>query len=349
MRTTVLLCLTLIFSLTYCGTDDPTIAPDNFWESSTAQAENIHVDSLAKAVLQAADLSNFYALLVIRNGKIVSENYYKGKNSQSVFQLRSVTKNFTSAITGIAQEQGFIGDIQGSIQPFFSEKITGDKQSITIAHLLNMSSGFAWDENGEVIDLIEHRILEPTDYLLNRHLSDAPGTLFNYNSLSPHLVADVIVQTTGMSLEAYANQELLTPLGISDFRWNRDPQGKAWAGFGLQLKARDLARFGLLYLNNGIWNGKQLVPEAWVKQSSVAQIDVPGSSSKYSYQWWIASNLDTPTYFGMGYGGQALMLVPEYDLMIIGFQEHLVSLDQHKSQWNAFINQVFTPIYQGVE
>ena len=336
-----------VFFLIACNKE--TIEPDDFWEVVSPESQGLDADSIEKAVDRAASLNNFYALLVVKNQKLVVEEYFKGKKSSDLFHLRSVTKNVTSALAGIAFGDQLLDGLEQSIQPFFPDQVQGDKSAITLGHLLNMTSGFQWDEDVEVLDLIEHRIADPVDNVLSRSLTSTPGSTFNYNSASPHIVSYIIRQQANQSFLDYAKKELFDPLGIEQFAWTKDPQGAVWAGFGLQLRARDLARFGQLYLNNGAWQGKQIVPESWVEMSANAQVDIPGAGSDYSLQWWISGSLDTPLYFGLGYGGQVLMLLPEKNMMVIALQESLVSLEDNQAQWNRFASEVFPTIYRSLE
>ncbi len=342
MKGLVLLFLTLLI-VSGCKKEQIFI-DDNFWVEEDPALHGFDVKALDSVLQNAANLPNFYALLVIRNQKLVAEEYYKGKNANDLFHLRSITKNFTSALSGIAIQEGLLDSADMPIKKYFPAFIHGDKEAITIRHLLNMASGLEWDENEEIIDLIEHKIPKPVEYLLAKDLSEQPATRFNYNSLSPHVVAHIITKETNQSLHAYAKEKLFDPLGIKRFEWQKDPQGADWGGFGLQLTARDLAKFGQLYLNGGVWEGQQVVPQEWVQESANQQIGISGTTSGYSFQWWISRGLGAPIYYGQGFGGQALMLVPEKNLMVVAFQEYFVMNDQHTQQWRNFVEKVFVPI-----
>ena len=346
MQKLILLLFSTILILS-CNKEN--LEPDDFWQSVSPESQGLNPDSVEKAIDAAAKLSNFYALLVVKNEKLVVEEYFKGKKAADLFHLRSVTKNFTSALTGIAIQENLLEGIEQSIQPFFPDLVKGDKTAITIGHLLNMTGGFEWKEDTEVLDLIEHRISDPVTEVLSRPLTDTPGSTFKYNSASPHIVSYIISQQAKQSFRQYAQKKLIDPLGIKTFSWTEDPEGAAWGGFGLQLRARDLARFGQLYLNDGTWEGKQIVPENWVNRSSTVQVDIPHSNWDYSFQWWISGNLDTPIYFGLGYGGQTLMLLPEKNMMVIALQESLVSLEDNQAQWDRFVSRVFTPVFRALE
>jgi len=341
--------LILSFSLNACLDDPEEVVQDNFWETTDAVAAGINVDSLQKAMTIAENTENFKSLLVIRGSKIVQEAYFEGTNVNTMFHLRSVTKNFTSALVGVALQKDLIDDPDQTVNELLDEPLAQNLSGVTLQHLLNMSSGLQWNEDQQVLDLINHRIEAPLEFVLEQPLVDTPGTQFNYNSLTTHLLANILAKQTQSDIETFTRQQLLEPLNITRYGWNRDPQGQAWGGFGLVLTARDLAKLGKLYLDGGVWNNQVLLPDWWVNESTVGQIEVPGSTSGYSNQWWISNTLDHPLIFGLGYGGQALMLVPELDLIVVAFQEHLVNTSRSQQQWNTFLNEIFLPIYYGTE
>jgi len=156
-----------------------------------------------------------------------------------------------------------------------------------------------------------------------------------------------LTQQTEQSLKELANDQLFGPLGIKKFAWSQDTEGAEWGGFGLQLTARDLAKFGQLYLNDGIWEKQEIISPVWIEQSTQKQI--AATNSDYSLQWWISRTSETPIYFGHGYGGQLLFLIPENNLLVIGLHEYFVSNEQSNQQSSNFIEQVFNPIFQALD
>ena len=303
------------------------IPTDNFWVKEDPTLHGLHQDSLDLALQQATNLPNLYALLVIKNGKLIVEEYYNDKNQNSLFHLRSITKNITSSLTGIAIEDGMLDSLDQSIKSYFPN-ISIEKEVITIRHLLNMTSGLTWNEDLEIIDLIEHQIPNSINAILARDLQETPGLVFNYNSLGAHIIGEVIAKTANQNFRTYAQNKLFEPLGIERFQWEEDSEGRVWGGFGLQLTGRDLAKFGQLYLNNGIWEGENILAPNWIQLSSTQQI-ATGTNTGYSLQWWIAQNLSSPVYYGSGYGGQTLMIIPEKNMAVIGLQNHLVSFEEN--------------------
>ncbi len=330
--------------------DDQLIQPlDEFWVAESPENLGFDESALQEVMNEAERLANFKALLIIRGGKLAVEEYWIGSNVNSLHHLRSITKNFTSSMIGIALEQGEIAAVDASLADYYPDLNTS-KAAITIRHLLNMSSGLIWDEDTEVLDLIEGRITEPVSDQLSRELDTIPGTLFNYNSASTHVLADLLSKQSNLPFEHLVEDQLFEPLGIADYQWDRDPNGAVWGGFGLQLTARDLAKLGQLYLNSGHWEGQQVIPGSWVSASSTEQILLPRSSTAgYSNQWWISKSLNTQLFYGQGYGGQGLMILPDEQMVVVVFQEHLVSGEQSIRQWRNFIDNVFLPLLDTVD
>lgn len=341
-------CLLLLFLVILGACQKEIDVPDDgFWIKGNPADYNFNTAGLDSAIQNAAALSDFYALLVIRDGHLIVEKYYDGHTSSSLFELRSITKNVTSALTGIALADGLISDVDVPLKKYYPGQINGAKDSIRLRDMLNMASGLEWDEDQEINPITENKVPNTVEYLLSRKLTSTPGTVFNYNTLSTHVAGDILYKVTGRHLSQYAAQKLFEPLNIQTYQWQRDPEGRNWGGFGLQLRARDMAKFGLLYLNNGLWDGAQLVPEAWVQAAASPQIQVSGSSvTGYSYQWWTSSGLSSAIYYGSGYGGQGLFIVPEKNLIVIAFQGHTGSANESTQRWNDMVTKVFIPIFQ---
>ena len=334
-----------LFQFLFCNCQSDDSQPSSTLDS----IDGFNTSLLKKAIDNASNLPNFYALLVVKDNNIVVEKYFNGKNQNSLFHLRSITKNFTSAVANVALKQGLFNDIDSSIKTFYPNLVEGGKEEITIRHLLNMSSGLQWNEEEEIVDFLTGNKTNSITDMLTRELTSAPGNVFNYNTILPHILSDIISKQSNRPYIDYVKQELLDPLGITDFDWERASEGAVWGGGGLQIKARDLVKFGKLYLNDGIWKDAQLISKEWVISSKTTQIQTDSPTTGYSNYWWIAQNLNTPLYFGNGFGGQTLMLLPEKNIMIIAFQEHFVGFEQNDLQWNNFLSDVFQPLFNSIE
>ena len=265
---------------------------------------------------------NLYSLLVQRNGTIIYEKYYQGHSENTYTHVFSVTKSVTSALIGIALDKGLIKNLDQPIADFLPEYFPDPdkyhKKEITIRHALTMTSG-----------------LSPTDQTLNRWMAspdwfaysvDQPkdfpaGQKFSYNTGLTHLLSGVITKASGMSTKDFADKYLFTPLGIINYRWETDTRGYYGGGHLLYLTPRDMAKFGQLYLQHGMWNGTQVIPEKWVDESTRSQIQVDDLTS-YGYLWWIYSTYDSrtkqalPTFAAHGLGNQHIIVIPERDLVV---------------------------------
>lgn len=335
-----------------CDKSDLPTEPQSFstfWEYEDPEASGVDQDSIELAVQRASSSPSFYALLVIRDEKILLERYFQGRDEGTLFHLRSITKNVTSAITGMAFEDGILNDVDDPVGMYLDDFMDEDKSKITLRHLLNMTSGLQWNEDAEVLPLIQYRYQDPVKTMSERSVVSEPGTEFNYNSVSPHIVSHILSSEAEQNFLSLAHEMLLDPLEIKESDWELDPQGEAWGGFGLQLRAQDLAKFGLLYLNKGVWEGQQLVPRAWVEESMEPQVFFNDAGTRgYCYQWWTATNAGG-LFYGLGYGGQALMIIPEKNMIVVACQTHAVSSDDHIKQWRLFADEIFLPIFRGTE
>ncbi len=301
--------------------------------------ENHHMDSaVLEALHQALPGSGIHGVVTVKDGVVIDQYYQEGYDENSLFQLHSASKSFTSALIGIAVEEGYIGGVEDLVAdylPQLLEQEDTEKHSLTLRHLLTHTSGLEWYEWGSgYSNWSEFRSAENwVEYILGRELVHQPGTVFNYSTGNTHLLSAVLEAATGMSQEEYCRARLFDPMGISqEAYWNTDPQGIADGGNGLSISLLDAAKFGQLFLEEGVWQGQQLVPEEWVEQSTSRQNPGPGDSTgAYGYQWWVrthttgeygtyATSYPTAsyeTYFAFGHGGQLIYVVPQLQLVTV--------------------------------
>lgn len=277
--------------------------------TSTMAVERVDADKIhALAVeIEKGTYPNIHSLLISRNNKLVYENYWPGQDEHwanpvgvvphsrdSLHDIRSISKSIVSACVGIAIQQGKIKNIDQKVLDFFPQyaaQDTGLKSALTVRHLLTMSSGLVWNEdvpydNPENSEVRMIRSTDPVGFVLTRPMEAPPGKVWKYNGGTTQLLAAIIERTTGRKIDQFAKEYLFTPLGISQFEWMRYPgTDMPAAASGLRLRSRDLLKFGLLYSNNGVWEGKQVVPAAWVKASMEDQVKSRGGA--YGYQFWI--------------------------------------------------------------
>ncbi|MFX0090322.1 MAG: serine hydrolase [Candidatus Hodarchaeota archaeon] len=304
------------------------------WLSSTPEEQGMNSTVLEQvSITHSRDL---HSLLVVRHGKLVFEKYYNRSDhvysADSKHVLFSATKSFSSALIGIAIEKGFINGTNQHVLDFFPEytfsNVDSRKESMTLEHLLTMTCGLTWYET-RYNDYIREMYFseDSVQFVLDLPMGSVPGTYYGYNSGASHLLLEIIQQTTGQTPLEFAMNYLFEPLGIEedDVVWMADSQGTAYGGIGLFLTPRNLAKFGQLYLNNGSWNGTQIVPAEWVAVSSrdhVAGLPFASGSARpshpvtgYGYQWWISDYSNF--YAAEGYQGQIIAVCPEEDLVVV--------------------------------
>ncbi|MGB5527533.1 MAG: serine hydrolase [Gemmatimonadota bacterium] len=252
--------------------------------------------------------------------------FYEGRE---VHSLQSVTKSVTATLIGIAIRRGEIPGVQTPVLELLSDyDLSGLDPRVgnaTLEDLLTMRLGIEWHENDRPLDDTNTTLqLEKSDdwvaFTLAQPADSDPGVKWNYNSGGSHLMSAIILQATGQTTAEYAEEHLFGPLGIRDYHWKKDPQGLPDTEGGLYLAAEDLARIGVLYLQDGVWEGERLLPEGWVAAATARQVDDvapnnPNWNWGYGYQWWRldASGLDV--WAGLGFGGQNLIVIPARGLV----------------------------------
>ncbi|MFX0064121.1 MAG: serine hydrolase domain-containing protein [Candidatus Hermodarchaeota archaeon] len=301
--------------------------PTTDWLESTPEEQGMNSTKLNQVIDYINDL-NFAidSVVVVRHGYIVLEEYFNPSvsNQSSLHFVYSVTKSFTSALIGIAIQKGFIENVDQKVVDLFSNRIIANldsrKQNMTIEHLLTMSTGLEWDEwtysyddsRNDVIKMIYSS--DSVQFILDRLMVNDPGEEWVYSSGASHLLSAIIEQTTNYNTLEFANEFLFGPLGITDVDWWQDPQGIYYGGFGLYLRARDMAKFGYLYLNNGTWDSQQIVSADWVAKSTETAF-LRGGGHGYGYQWWTYPQLGI--YYAIGLYDQSIFVVPDYNMVVV--------------------------------
>jgi CubicO group peptidase (beta-lactamase class C family) len=313
------------------------------------------VDSTRLAALTGSIRSwpelGVHAILIERRGQLIYEEYFDGfderwgqplgrvsMTKESKHDLRSVTKSVVSALVGIAHGEGAIKSLdQPVVQwfPEYPELDTPERRRVTLGHVLSMTSGFEWNEEVPYNDPRNDEIRmtrdsQPLRYALSRPFAVDPGSDFNYNGGLTQVLAAVLVRATKTPLQQYARTKLFEPLGITDVEWVGDLAGMPAAASGLRMRARDLAKFGSLYLHGGKWNGKQVIPSDWVELSTRRHFRFrprtgadAGGEFGYGYFWWYscypsaAGLIEART--AVGNGQQRIFVLPGLDMVVTIF------------------------------
>jgi len=273
---------------------------------------------LEQASTALADLPYTWSFLVIRHGALVFERYYHGSAKNQSNNVHSASKSIWGAAIGIAIDQGQIPSADAPIASILPSRyfaaMSPEARAIKVRDLLTMTSGSRWDE-----DATETQIQQTPDWvaaILSLPTAAPPGTTFNYSTGDTHLSSAVLTSATQTTACEFIHQHLLAPLGVVAEHWGRDPQGYFSGGYNFYLTPRELARFGLLYLRNGRWNGRQLVPAAWVQASMTTQVDA-GAPYSYGYDFWLRDIAGHHVAMAWGSGGQLIYIIKDLDLVVV--------------------------------
>lgn len=319
-------------------------------------------------LLELIDLINFKiiknidGIILVKDDLLVFEEYFSGYQydynasnylGQAVdydidtpHHLASVTKSFTSALIGIAIDKGIIESVDEKVFSFFpeySEYNTGEKQNMTIEHLLTMSAGFQWNEHdvdyGDTRnDLIQMwRVNDPLEYLVSKPLAHTPGTVFYYNSGCTNLLGQIIYKASGIKPDVFADRYLFDKLRFKSSEWENFPNGVIFTSGDLKIVPRDMAKFGYLYLKEGKWNNEQIVSKDWIDQSINPSMNI-NNTWQYGYKWWLrnfnVSENNFWSFSALGWGGQQITIIPSLNLVIVFTGGNFVTGDP--------VNQIIT-------
>jgi len=291
------------------------------WQGSSPEEQGVDSVELAN-MLKAID-ENDYAIdsvSVVRNGHLVLDVAIYPFQAGSKHIIHSCTKSIVSALIGIAIQQGAIEGVEQPLLDFFPNRIAAnldaDKDAITLAHLLTMSSGlecrdsylYQWE------GLREMRASEDwVQFMLDLPMVKEPGTTFEYCNGGSFLLSAILQESVGMNALAYAEEHLFGPLEIVDVDWPTNPQGINIGWGELHMRPLDMAKIGYLYLNRGMWEGEQIVPKAWITESTREHIPATLEDG-YGYQWWTH---DSGFYLALGYAGQFIYVIPKKEMVVV--------------------------------
>jgi CubicO group peptidase (beta-lactamase class C family) len=305
------------------------------WKVSTPEAQGLDPMLVAQLYLNAAELETLYGLLVIKNGFLIAEKYF---NEGAVDQLsgrQSTTKSFTSALTGVAIDQGCLSSVDQKMMDFFPE-FAGQlddprKAQITIRDLLQMRAGYPDEEDmPEYLDaMFFSDNWHWVPHLVNFPLIGGPGEKFRYSNLTSHLLGVIVARACDTDLETLGQEFLFSPMGAEVGDWSRDADDYNMGALEIYVTARDMAKFGSMYLNDGVFEGKQILSSDWVQASTERyseNIKIGGWLTSrygsfrdlgYGYQWWSARVGDHHFDYASGHGGNYIVLLNDLDMIIV--------------------------------
>lgn len=360
----IILTLALVICLVACDKKSPTpthsddnytvpLQTDDGWEVASLSSVGMNAAKFNQLIdrLEQIGEHRIHSILVVRNNKLVFEHYYPGLkfnlgqytgatgyDMNDLHVLCSATKSVTSALLGIAIDKGYVQSIEQKVFDFFP--LYADlliqspaKGKMTIKHLLTMTSGLTYDD--ESLPYSDSRndmnrfftSSDPIKFLLAKPLFAEPGTVFDYDNCNTNIIGQIIYKATQERLDRFAKEYLFDKLGIQQHQWQIVKNNVILSSGDLHLRPRDMAKFGLLFLNNGEWNGEQIVSSEWCAISTAAFLNPNNYNNEfpwangYGYQWWQKTyshnSKSYPSFFAAGWGGQNIIIIRDLNLVIV--------------------------------
>ena len=311
------------------------------WILSSPEKEGIDSLLLSEIYLDFhanQDIWQVRSMLVFRNGKLVAETYTKEDADQITPRaMWSCTKQVIGLLTGIALEKGLIHSVQDSIGQYLPESVDfPDKKDITIEQLLTMKSGIDYSNDGlsgQSDDILRQLPENITRFILGRPLKTTPGEIVIYKDCDPQLVACVIQHTSGIKTRDWAKEVLFDPMKIQNMEWMDYKDGTTLGGFGIMSTPREMAKFGQLVLDSGMWKGNVIVDKNWIKEMTTIRVKNL-YSSQFCYLWWKDESRKI-TYMH-GHGGQYVCIIPDKKLIVMMTAEVNTQDDFQFSKDRAF-------------
>lgn len=279
------------------------------------------------------------AFIVYSHDKIIYENYFHGADSTDAFSIKSITKSVVSALAGIAKSKGLLPDLNTPVVEFFPEfvqprnilstvwfrddKTWNDsvRKTLTLHDLLTMQHGWDWNDFEGPVNIFINST-DPIRFTLDIPFADTPGTKFLYSSAASSLFGAALEKSVHSSLKVFAEKNLFAPLGMHCSRWDTDPQGRSIGCSEMFLTARDLLRFGRLYLHGGKEGNQQIIPKDWIEASTKQQArldywDILPGADGYGYYWWRRKTNGHQAWVASGAGGQIITVLPDLEMVVV--------------------------------
>jgi CubicO group peptidase (beta-lactamase class C family) len=328
---------------------------DDGWTTASVEEVGLSIPALSSLVDDIRDdrYGSVHSVLIAKDGLLVFETYYPGYayseggeayrgewtefDRDALHNVHGATKSVTAILIGIAIEQGFIADVDARVFSFFPEYAhlaDAQKSAITVRHLLSMTSGLEWNEGdvppgGDVPPDVTNDVAQlfvvtdPIEYVLAKPAVADPGAEFNYSSGGVVVLGALLQAATGMSVEAFAREQLFAPMGITDWEWRRINAELVFTSSDLRLRPRAVAKLGQMYLNYGSWNGRRIVGPGWVhagalfSSSQFQDEDWPG----FAWLWWHRSYRGEGeavyAFEAVGWGGQRSTVITSEHMVVV--------------------------------
>lgn len=308
------------------------------WTASTPEEHGLDPKLVAEMYYNAAQLETLFGLLVVKDGELIGEDYFNDGSVDQLSARQSITKSYTSALAGIAFDKGHLTDLDQKMVDFFpeleSQIVDPRKKEITIRQLLQMRSGY----RNEQLEAEYLNTLFYTDdwhwlpHIVDFPLSEDPGSEWQYSEITYHSLGVIVARATDMDLETFARKHLFSPIDAELADWSKDADGYNFGDFEIYVSARDMAKFGQLYLDDGSHEGTQVVSSGWVRESLERHSEkvnvsgwLSGISSRngyfrdigYGYGWWAGKAGEHRFSYAAGHGGNMIVILDELDMVIV--------------------------------
>lgn len=330
------LALCILILLAGCDSSTPSLEdlesieyrplPGDDWQISTPEEQGLDPMLVAELYHDAAELETLYGLLVVKNGYLIAEDYFNEGSVGQKALLQSAAKSITSALVGLALEQECLSSVDQKMIDFFpdfaNQIVDPRKREITLRDMLQMRAGYPPEESNQAL----WEAVWSGDYVhlvADFPLTSDPGTKFQYSNLTTHWLGVIVARACESDLKSFGQEHLFDPLGAEIGDWRKDLDGYNWAAGEIHVSARDAAKFGMLFLNDGQFEGNQIIPAEWVHDSlqtySVNAYDNIGAFRDigYGYQWWSAEIGDHRVNFAWGHGGQLIVLLDDLNMVVV--------------------------------
>ncbi|MEM6631591.1 MAG: serine hydrolase [Bacteroidota bacterium] len=270
------------------------IQPNSGWELSTASYDEEKIRALNEKIAQNR-FKHITSVVVIKEGKLLLEEYFNGTNRNTLHDTRSVGKSFASSVAGIALEEGHLQGTDQRLNEFYDltqfANYSPKKDRVTLKSLLTMSSGFEGNDDNYDSPGNEEKMYPTDDWVkfaldLSMDKTKEIGKKWEYFTAGVVVLGDILDKSVPEGLEKYADEKLFSPLGISRYQWKYTPQNVASTAGGLQMNSLDFAKYGQLYKNKGLWNGRQVLPVDWVEKTFTNYFSKTPTQTPYGFLFW---------------------------------------------------------------
>lgn len=304
------------------------ILPNSGWKISKEKINTEIIRTLNRKIAENR-FKNLTGIVIIKDGKLLLEEYFNGSGRDSLQDTRSVGKSFSSALTGIAIKEGYLKSENQYLKEFYNLKqfknYSAQKDNVTIKSLLTMSSGFEGNDDDSESPGNEENMYPTQNWV--KFALDLPmsgnetGKKWSYFTAGVVVTGDILDKTVPEGLKNYADKKLFQPLGITRYQWQFTPQQKPSLAGGLRMRVLDFAKFGQLYKNDGVWNGKTILDKDWIKKSFTNYFTDQSGFEGYGYLFWrkvyTAGNRSFEAFQSSGNGGNKIIIFTQIPVVIV--------------------------------